>query len=607
MFSDYIKFLSKYSLSWILWLSFCRFIFGVYNILFKQSISFIEFIKALYYGIYMDLSIIGYLMLFVLILFMLYHFLKWKSIIKLLKIYTIIIICIFSLISAIDTIIYKDWGYKLDATPLFYLKKAGEVSSFISLGNFLSFLIILLILILSGFKLFSIFCFNRISIIPNWISGTISLFLIPLMIIPIRGGIGLAPINLSSVYFSSNLFANHLAVNTIWNVIYSITEKDELKSKFDFMPDVKAQALLSDVYNQNDSTIRVLNNKRPNVLFIILESFTGKVIDYKLQDKEVTPNLNRWCREELYFSEMYASADRTDEGLVALFSGFPSQPKSAIMNYPDKCRHLPSILTPFKQANYSTQFFYGGDLEFANMSSYLLLMKVDSLTDKRSFPQKTYNAKWGVHDHILFNYLYSKIMTAKSPFFFSTLSLSSHPPYDIPVDPTFKGNDESTKFLNTMHYTDDALGKIIRNLKSSPVWNDLLVIITADHGAREPNNSEYHTPQRFKVPMIWMGGALKNRIVLSDICSQTDFSRTLLNQFGFNAGSFIFSNNILSNRNKNVAWYAFNNGFTFISKSGYITYSNDNQSIVSRTDTSQLTILRGKAILQLVTKKFTEY
>jgi len=432
--------------------------------------------------------------------------------------------------------------------------------------------------------------------------------LIPLMIIPIRGGIGLAPMNLSKVYFSSNLFSNHLAVNTIWNILFSLTEEKDLKSKYEFMPDKEAKRIVADIFKDSiDSSEMLLNTQNPNILFIILESFTGKIIDYKLNNIEVTPNLNKWSKEEIYFSNMYASADRTDEGLVAWFSGFPSQPKSAIMNYPDKCSHLPSIIKAFKNKNYTSKFLYGGDISFANMSSYLLLMGIDSLIDKQSFPKDNYNAKWGVHDHILFEKLYSEVNKAKAPYFYSALSLSSHPPYDIPVKSIFEGKDEETMFLNTMHYTDESLGLLIDKLRKSDKWKDLLVIITADHGARFPLNSETWEPSRFKIPMIWMGGAVNKKLNYSKICSQTDFSKTILNQTGNTGSEFIFANNILSKTTTNLAWYAFNNGFTYITDKGMVSYSNDSNSVISKSDSTEQSLKNGKAILQVVTDKFYNY
>lgn len=609
MNTNYLKWLYKYIVCWLFWMAVSRLMFGVYNVINHQHISLYDFLKSFLFGSYMDLSIVGYILIFILFALITYQINLKNIITKIIKFYTYLLIILFSFICSVDTVIYKEWGYKLDATPLFYLNKAGEASAFISFRNLMVTMSLFIFLIGLGIYLFKRIIFRNIHLITSSkLNALITLLIIPILIIPIRGGIGLAPMNLSKVYFSKNIFADHLAVNTVWNVIYSITEKDDLKSKFDFMPETKAENLMASLFpSANGLRDTFLNSTHPNVLFIILESFTAKAIDFKLNGIEVTPNLNMWCRNELYFSNMFASADRTDEGLVALYSGFPSQPKSSIMNYPNKCSQLPSLITPFKSKNYNTKFFYGGDISFANMESYLLLLGIDTIIDKTGFSKESYNAKWGVHDHILFNRVLNQVEKAKDPFFYSMISLSSHPPYDVPVPAKFKGLDEESMFLNAMNYTDNSLGLLVDNLRKSPKWKNLLIIITADHGARYPLNSEYYEPSRFKIPMLWMGGAVKKSINYNKICSQTDFCKTLLNQTGNSSSNFIFSHDLFVKERIPYAWYAFNNGFTFISENGYITYNNDGNTIISKTDSSSLSLEKSKAILQVVTNKFYNY
>ena len=50
------------------------------------------------------------------------------------------------------------------------------------------------------------------------------------MIIPVRGGIGIAPMNTGKVYFSKNNFSNHAAINVVWNVVHSLIYKNNLES-----------------------------------------------------------------------------------------------------------------------------------------------------------------------------------------------------------------------------------------------------------------------------------------------------------------------------------------------------------------------------------------
>ena len=114
--------------------------------------------------------------------------------------------------------------------------------------------------------------------------------------------------------------------------------------------------------------------------------------------------------------DAYGCGDRTDKGVVSVLSGYPAQPQSSIMMYQKKSESLPSIIKSLKTKNYNSTFYYGGELNFASMKSYIWSAGFEKIIDKNNFDPATYNAKWGVHDHILFNKAFQEIKTTTSPF-----------------------------------------------------------------------------------------------------------------------------------------------------------------------------------------------
>ena len=148
--------------------------------------------------------------------------------------------------------------------------------------------------------------------------------------------------------------------------------------------------------------------------------------------------------------DRYSTGDRTEIGLASILSGFPAQPQSSIVHFPKKTEKLPSLIRSLKQLDYNSTFYYGGDISFASMSSFIYNSGIDKIIDKSSFSPKTYNAKWGVHDHILFEKVYDDILKDSSQFLKICLSLSSHPPYDIPEDYYWNENQEEV-LLSLIH------------------------------------------------------------------------------------------------------------------------------------------------------------
>ena len=55
------------------------------------------------------------------------------------------------------------------------------------------------------------------------------------MILPVRGGVNLAPLNSSAVFYhAENMYANQAAVNAVWNFIYELMHMKNLDKKYNY-------------------------------------------------------------------------------------------------------------------------------------------------------------------------------------------------------------------------------------------------------------------------------------------------------------------------------------------------------------------------------------
>ena len=57
----------------------------------------------------------------------------------------------------------------------------------------------------------------------------------------------------------------------------------------------------------------------------------------------VAVNMDKFGKEGVLFTNFYANSFRTDRGLASIISGYPGQPSTSIMKYPEKTDGLPSI------------------------------------------------------------------------------------------------------------------------------------------------------------------------------------------------------------------------------------------------------------------------
>nr|WP_242693170.1 LTA synthase family protein [Sabulibacter ruber] len=384
--------------------------------------------------------------------------------------------------------------------------------------------------------------------------------------------------------------------------MHSVIKKNHnTKNPYQYLDEKKAQALVQELYQpKSDSIPSLLRVKKPNILFIILESYTAKFVGALGGPAEVTPNLNALAKEGVLFQNIYAAGDRSEKGMVALLSGYPVQTTTSIIKTPKKTERLPQLASELKRMGYRTSYYYGGELAFANIKSYLLNGQYDKLLEKSDFGSENYNSKWGVHDHILFDRVLAEHQNPKQPFFTTVYTLSSHEPYDIPTRPKFPGTDEETRFKNSFHYTDWALGRFINAAKKMPWWQNTLVVIVADHGHHFPGGDQNDAPSKFRIPLLFTGGALAVKdTVVTSIGSQTDLAPTLLQQLGQPTNQFAWSKNLLDPKATPFAFYVFNDGFGMVSPQGIITFDNvSKRPILREPGVPEKQVEQGKAYMQ---------
>lgn len=556
----------------------------------------------------MDFSMIGYTLLIPSILFALSGYWNGKISRISLFIYHIIILLLFTIIIVADLELYRSWGFRIDGTPLLYLTKPKEAAGSTSIFTYI-FLIFLIFVLYSFFiAFFKSFIYNKLIKLKKEYYLNFFLFILigALLIIPIRGSFGIAPMNVGFAYFhKSKAYANHAATNAIWNFFYSLKSLDKVKPHNFVNKQVAAHEFYK-LQNNSDSTIKILKSTKPNVIIIMLESFTAKLINRKVNNIEITPQINKLIKEGIYFPEFYSSGDRTDKGIVSILSGYPAQPKTSIIKFPNKTQKLPYLTKDVKKIGYRSAFIYGGDVDFANMRSYINNAEFEQVITMNDFPKSTYNSKWGVHDNFVFERLFSEINKSKTPFFYFAMTLSSHEPFEVPMKQILILNSEENKFLNAAHFTDKCVGDFVAKAKLSNWWSNTLLVFVADHGHRLPDNSQMADKEKYKIVSFWLGGALnKTDTVVQSIANQTDIAATILNQININSKQYKFSRNIFTSHYQPFSFVDYNNGFGIFNNKNTIFYDlNSNQSIVNKGDSSNFWLKTGKIYLQVLTDDF---
>lgn len=595
---------------WLLFVIVIRALFLVYNHDLSQQLGAWEVLQVFLHGLKMDVSMVGYYVMASGLILALSTFSQNRWPYFALNALNIAFLVISAFLTTVDLELYRHWGFRINTAPLFYLQATGSAA----LGSVAVSVVIKLVLICGALTTLALFFYDRL-VTPRIAAtekgsfkGFFVLFAVTaLMIIPVRGSFSVAPMNTGFVYFhKTKPYANHAAINVVWNFLYNLNSTHtRLKYPEDFLAKPVAEQYFRDLYPRHDSlTTQLFTTEKPNIIFFILESFTANVIEPLGGLPGITPNLNQLCEEGVLFTNFYASGDRTDKGLISILSGYPAQPVTSIIKNPAKTQRLPYLNHYMLDLGYHTSFVYGGDIDFANFRSYLTTSRFDHITADEDFPPEDNQSKWGVHDHIVFERAYQECDTARQPFFKVILSLSSHEPFDVPMVARFPGNDPENLMLNACYYTDKSVGEFMMKARTSAWWNNTVIIFMADHGHPYPGQLALQEKERYRIPLLMVGGAVEKQQRVDKFGGQTDFANTLLAQLAQPEEAFTFSKDLLSPSSRSFATYFFNDGFGFVTPRHYIVYDNIGGQFLYQEGANRDDLDRAKAYEQVL---FTDY
>jgi phosphoglycerol transferase MdoB-like AlkP superfamily enzyme len=562
-------------LFWLIIFQIARISFSLFLLATTDGVSGAELLKALFYGIRLDISTACYLSAVPLLLYLVQTF--YPPLIKVVRLFLGLELFTLIILLLANIQVYRAWGTLINRRAVTFLADPSAIMDSLS-GIQIIGIAVFFTLIFS----IAYYCLNRF--VLSFVSDSgitakniiVRLVFILLLPLGIRGGVQQIPVNESAVAFSADMRVNNAAMNPAWyfvnNLIKSGLSQKNIYKKY---TEAEALALKSQLFNNQKNTVSILKNEKPNIILIALESWTADIIAPLEGEAATTPFFNSLCGEGLLFTQHYSSGRRTDQMFPSVLSGFPSQPDHSIIRFPSKTEQLPMLSRDLKNAGYSTSFYYGGELGFANMRNYLLQGKFDQLISKEEFEHVTNLNKWGAHDEYVLKRHSEDLRKMQEPFFTFLLTLSTHEPFDVPGGTLKKGAGEPDKFRNAATYTDRCLKDYFDALKKSGLYEKTLIILVADHGHLLPRERQFNDPAVYRIPLLLCGGALKQEYhgkQINSIGGQQDIPATILSQLQLPDSAYRWSNDLLNKNRTNFAYLNMDDASGWIENSGSLVW-----------------------------------
>lgn len=257
-----------------------------------QGVPARDVLLAHWHALGMDLSTTGYVLLVAVVISIPLLFVEVVQLRTGIRCLLMAFIVLSALVNVVDIGLFDAWGVKIDRKALSYLRYPGEVLGAVSAGRAALLLLVALVQCL----LF-IFLLNKIDHGRNFRTGSRAgrigaALVVPLLcVVALRGGPQDDPINKSWSWFSAHPVLNLAALNSMWNALETLVEPAEFTANpYAYMPAEEAEL----IFLQGRSPAgrpeqHILSTERPNILMILLESWTADVIEPLGGESGVTP------------------------------------------------------------------------------------------------------------------------------------------------------------------------------------------------------------------------------------------------------------------------------------------------------------------------------
>lgn len=507
---------------------------------------------------------------------------------------TLLLIVIFNLTAVGEMCLYREWKAKLSMQALEHFLHPSEVFKSASIGLTIVFFGLSILLSWISIRVYR----RRVSLMSSFVPGErISgrwgwkslLYLaisIPFAGLSIRGGLQEIPIQSSDAFFCIEPTVNDGAVNPLWNLSYSIMDYENhfKENPYKDFNQQEADSITRSLYAESkDSTTIFLTNPRPNLVFILLESWSAYGVK-SFGGDDFAPFTDSLSRQGIRFSKLYPAGYVSDQGIPAVLSGYPCASRISIINQSSKSAKLPCLNEDLLPYGYQSGFLFGGDLNYGNIRSYIFNKKFDVVKEEKDFDSSIPRGKLGIQDGPMADQFLMSLNNARPPFVYAWFTLSSHMPYDFPgekVKMTALEND----YNNSIHYSDQALKQFFNKAKNSDWYKNTLFVVVADHSHGSHKDFSVYDPEYHRIPLFFFGEVIKPEFRgkdIQEVFSQLDIVKSVLRQMnlGKEAERYVWSKDMFRKGTRNFAFYCHYSGGGMVGNDGFIGYQHQVKKLI---------------------------
>ncbi|MFQ5768119.1 MAG: sulfatase [Acidobacteriota bacterium] len=301
---------------------------------------------------------------------------------------------------------------------------------------------------------------------------------------------------------------------------------------------------------------------RPSILLIVVDSLRADHLHHAGDPRRLSPDLDDLAAESTRFSQAFAAAPWTTPSVMSLFTGLTPSHHHVDNSDRSLAASVTLLAERLKRAGYAT----GAVMPALTLADHFGFKRgFDQFVMEQqghgrvSSPWTMAHALSFIHDHaaepfFLYLHFWDVHYNYNPPMPYAVRFQSGRPP-GSPADDditrhVLEGPDQKPlpadrvewlegQYAGEINYTDDQIGRLLRNLDGLGLDENTIVVVTADHGEGfQEHGILGHTIQLYDemvhVPLLvrWPGRVAPGRVVEQPV-GLVDLAPTLLDLAGF--------------------------------------------------------------------------
>ena len=538
----------------LLLFSLSRWLIYLFNLDFFHHLELGEALRLYLSGMRFDLVVIAYANIPMILYYcMPFKFIYNKVPQKIISIYYVVVNAIIVLFNMIDVIYFRFIGKRMTSEFFQFFGNSDENIGPIVGQIFADYWYMMVLTILFWLVLYVVSKRTHLHddteplgkrwYFIQWISLMAFSLLTPLAC---RGGLQAKPVNMATALKYADSQNVPIVLNTPFTIVKSSTSQGLQEIRY-FAPEEMDFSPIHYGSKPNRFISDSLGFK-PNLVFIVLESFGQEMITYYNPERryQVTPFMDSLLTNSLTFDGR-ANGRRSIEALPSLLSGIPSLMDVDFTSSHYFSNRIDGIGKSLKPLGYATSMFHGGNNGTMNFDVYANNAGFDTYYGRNEYDlEGDFDGRWGIFDGPYLQYTLRVLDTVQQPFATVIYTLSSHHPYSLPKGFTLPQESYLwSGFEKTVYYTDCALRDFFEKASQKPWFDSTLFVITADHANTEHYLSDYSNIWgMYSIPIVFYMPLQIDAARCPELAQQADLNLSILSALGVNDTVFSFGRNV---------------------------------------------------------------